>query len=385
MGWSWRIARIAGIDVYIHFTFLLLLAWVAVAHCMANGDLAEAVNGLAFILALFTIVVLHELGHALAAQHFGIQTRDITLLPIGGVARLERIPEDPRQELIVALAGPAVNAVLAAAIYVGLLLGRGLSPMADVVEVNGSFVEQLFWVNVALFLFNLLPAFPMDGGRVLRALLAMRFDYVRATQVAATVGQAMAIGFVFLGLLYNPFLIFIALFVWLGAAQEASMVQMKAALDGIPVARAMVTEFQTLRPTDPLSRAAEYLLAGFQEDFPVVDDGRLVGVLRRQDLATAFAQRGFDTRVGEVMQRDIISVDPGDMLHNALARLEECECHTLPVVRNGRLMGLVTADNLAEVLMIQEALPKAQHPRGRHAERDRTRRAKPVVKTHHTY
>ena len=287
MSWSWRIGRIAGINVYVHFTFLLLLAWVILEHYQAHGDLAEAMSGLVFTLALFGIVVLHELGHALAARRYGIRTRDITLLPIGGVARMERMPEDPRQELVVALAGPAVNVVLAAGIYLVLALGQGPSPVGGVLRVGGGFLDQLFWVNVSLALFNLLPAFPMDGGRVLRALLAMRLDYVRATQVAASVGQAMALLFAFLGLFYNPFLIFIAFFVWLAAAQEASLVQMRSALGGIPVMRAMITDFRTLRPDDPLARAVEYVQAGFQQDFPVVEDGRLVGVLRRNDLTAA--------------------------------------------------------------------------------------------------
>ena len=365
MSGSWRIGRIAGIDVYFHFTFLLLLGWVAISHYLAHGDLAEAMSGLAFILALFGIVVLHELGHALAARRYGIRTRDITLLPIGGVARLERMPEDPWQELVVALAGPAVNVVLAAGIYFALALGRGVESLDESVRVGGGLLDQLFWVNVSLVAFNVLPAFPMDGGRVLRALLAMRLDYVRATQVAASIGQGMAVLFAFLGLFFNPFLIFIGLFVWLGAAQEASMVQMRSALAGIPVRRAMITEFRTLRPDDTLDQAVEHIRSGFQQDFPVVEDGRLVGVLTRSDLTAALGRHGPGARVREIMRRDFVTVDPRDMLQTAFARLQDCDCHTLPVVRDGRLMGLVTADNLAEVLMIQEALREKRptHPR----------------------
>lgn len=356
MNWSWRIGRIAGIDVYIHFTFLLLLGWVALEHYQARHDAAEAIGGLVFVLALFTIVVLHELGHALAARRYGIPTRDITLLPIGGVARLERMPEDPKQELVVALAGPTVNVVLAAGIYLLLMLGRGAVPFGDVVRVGGGFLSQLFWVNVSLVLFNILPAFPMDGGRVLRALLAMRLDYMRATQVAASIGQGMALLFTFLGLFSNPFLIFIGLFVWLGAAEEASMVQMRAALNGIPVSRAMITDFRTLRPDDGLAKAVEHVMAGFQQDFPVVEDGRLVGVLMRSDLAAALSRYGPEARVKDVMHRDFVTTSPQDMLQTALARLRDCNCHTLPVVQDGRVVGLVTADNLAETLMVQEAL-----------------------------
>ena len=365
MGWSWRIGRIAGIEVHVHFTFLLLLAWVGIEHFLAHGDIGEAMSGLAFILALFGIVVLHELGHALAARRYGIPTRDITLLPIGGVARLEKMPEDPWQELVVALAGPAVNVVMATGIYFGLALGRGVGSLGDSAHVGGGFLDQLFWVNVSLVAFNVLPAFPMDGGRVLRALLATRLDYVRATQVAASVGQGMAVLFVFLGFFFNPFLIFIGLFVWLGAAQEASLVQMRSALAGIPVRRAMITEFRTLGPDEALDQAVEYLQSGFQQDFPVVEDGRLVGILTRSDLVAALGRHGPGARVREAMRRDFVTVDPRDMLQTTFARLQDCDCRTLPVVQDGRLVGLVTTDNLAEVLMIQEALREQRRTRTR--------------------
>jgi len=357
MGWSFRVGRIAGIDLHIHVTFLLLLGWISLAHLLEHGDVAEALGGLIFILALFTIVVLHELGHALAARGFGIPTRDITLLPIGGVARLERMPEEPRQELVVALAGPAVNVALAFIFYLVLaVFYGGLAPVDGVVRVGGGFLNQLFWVNVSLVAFNLLPAFPMDGGRVLRALLAMRLDYVRATQIAATVGQGFALLLGFLGLFANPFLVFIALFVWMGAAREASMVQLRSALDGIPVQRAMITDFQTLHPRDSLGQAVELLMAGFQQDFPVVDNGRLVGMLTRNALASAVRQHHSDTPVGEVMEREFVTAEPRTMLHCALARLRNGGPRSIPVVQDGQLLGLLTADNLAEVLMIQEAL-----------------------------
>jgi Zn-dependent protease/CBS domain-containing protein len=363
MGWSWRIGRIAGIDIYLHFTFLLLLAWVGLQHYLAHHDVGEAIKGLLFIAALFGIIVLHELGHALAARRFGIPTRDITLLPIGGVARLERMPEDPKQELVVALAGPAVNVVLALGIFIVLMLGPGLAPVSQIARVEGSILQQLFAVNVMLVVFNMLPAFPMDGGRVLRALLAMRLDYVRATQIAAAIGQAMALVFGFAGLFSNPFLLFIALFVWMGAAQEASMVQMRSALDGIPVQSAMITEFHTLRPDDPLGKAIDYIVAGFQQDFPVVEGDQPVGVLKMRDLPAAIGQYGRDVAVSSVMQRQFSTAHPCDMLNTALARLQESDIRVVPVVQNGRLVGLLTADNLAEVLMIQEALNRGRRTR----------------------
>jgi Zn-dependent protease/predicted transcriptional regulator len=359
MRWSWKIAEFAGIGVYVHATFTLLIGWVVLVHWTQGQSLAASIAGVAFILTLFACVVLHEFGHALTAKKFGIATKDITLLPIGGVARLERMPEEPRQELWVALAGPAVNVGIAAVLYLWLLLTGGWQPVNELSITSGPFVERLLVVNVFLVLFNMLPAFPMDGGRVLRALLATRMEYTRATQIAATLGQGMAFLFGFLGFFSNPFLLFIALFVWMGAEQEASMVQMRSALGGIPVTHAMQTHFRTLGPRDPLERAVELILSGSQQDLPVLEDGRVVGILTRADLLAALAQKPAAI-VGETMQRDFQTVDPGDMLETAFRRLQGCQCHTLAVVRRGELVGLVTADNVGEFIMIQGALQKSK-------------------------
>ena len=364
MKWSWKVGSVAGIDLYVHATFFLLIAWVGITYWLAGGS-AAALDGIAFILALFACVVLHELGHALTARRYGIPTRDITLLPIGGVSRLERIPDKPRQEVWVSLAGPAVNVVIAAALYVWLLLSHTLRPVSVLSMAGSTFLERLLLVNVSLAVFNLLPAFPMDGGRVLRALLALRMEYVRATQVAAHVGQAMALVFGLLGLFTNPFLIFIALFVWIGAAQEASMVQMRTALSGIPVSRAMLTDFRSVAPDDPAQRVLELILAGSQQDFPVVDGGkggRLAGVLLRSDVLKALA-RGADWRERDVMRREFEVVDAADMLDTALARLQACACHALPVTSRGALVGILTMDNVGEFLLIQSALGRPRQPR----------------------
>jgi Zn-dependent protease/CBS domain-containing protein len=361
MGWSWRIGRIAGINVFVHFTFLILLGWVGFTYYEVHQSVAEALMGVLFILLLFCIIVLHELGHALAARRYGIGTRDITLLPIGGVARLERMPEDPWQELVVALAGPAVNVVLAGLLFGILLLGQGLAPLHRAIDVGGPILAQLLVVNIFLALFNLLPAFPMDGGRVLRALLAMRMNYVKATQVAATIGQAMALLFGLGGLLIgNPFLVFVALFVWMGAAGEAAMVQMRSALAGIPVSQVMVTDIRTLSPSDPLGEAADYMLSGFQQDFPVVEDGRLVGVLSRSDIVSGLTKEGPGVPVGAVMEQDFQTAVPLEMLDRVLPRLQRGGGRALPVVQDGHLIGLVTMDNLGELLSAQEALRRAR-------------------------
>ena len=357
MRWSIANARVAGIKVYAHVTFIIFLAWIALAGYW-RGGLAAAFWSTVFMVLLFGIVVLHELGHALTARYFGIRTREIILLPIGGIARLERIPRKPIQEFWVALAGPAVNVVLAALLYGVILLRQVAVDWRADAFLQSPLLVQLFWVNVILALFNLLPAFPMDGGRILRSLLAMRLDYVRATQMAAAVGQGMAMLFGLWGLLANPFLIFIALFVWIGAAEEAAMAQMESALSGIPVELAMITEFHVLAPDDPLEKAAELVLAGFQHDFPVVEDGRVVGILTRADLLRGLTQHGQDAPVRTVMSHDFETADAHELLDQVLLRLQQCRCRSMPVLRDGELVGILTPENLSEYLMIREALAR---------------------------
>jgi Zn-dependent protease/CBS domain-containing protein len=355
MKWQWKLARIAGIDVYMHATFLLIIGWVAFTYWTEQGTLQAVLSGILFILLLFAFVVMHEYGHALTARKYGIKTRDITLYPIGGVARLERMPEKPIEELWVALAGPAVNVVIAAVLFGYLLLTRTFEPLTNLTVSSGSLVERLMIVNIWLVAFNLIPAFPMDGGRVLRALIGLRLEYVQATQVAAYVGQGFAFLFGFIGLFSNPFLVFIALFVWMGAAQEAHMVQIKHSLSGIPVARVMLTNYATLIPRDTLARVVGLILAGSQHDFPVLQDERVVGVLDRDTFMKALSERGGNTLVGEIMRRDITEIDSHDMVEAALQRMQENGSKTLPVTHNGQLVGLVTSENITEYLMIHSA------------------------------
>jgi Zn-dependent protease len=362
MKWEWKIGRFAGIDVYMHATFLLLIGWIALNHWLTDQSVTQVIAGVAFVLALFLCVVLHEYGHALTARRFGIRTRDITLYPIGGVARLERIPDEPRQELWVALAGPAVNIVLAFLLYLYVQVTGEWQPFEQLNMTSGSFAQRLLTTNLFLALFNMLPAFPMDGGRVLRALLALRLEYARATALAAALGQAIALALGFIGLFTNPFLLFIALFVWIGAGQEAGMVQMKTALNGIPVSRAMITDFRSLGATDSLSVAVQLILSGTQHDFPVVDGGQVVGVLTRSAIFSALARQGQNARVGDIMSKEFESADSFDMLDAALARLQSGDRGLMPVLHAGRLVGLLTLENVGEFLTIQSALRSAARP-----------------------
>jgi Zn-dependent protease/CBS domain-containing protein len=358
--WSWKLTKIAGIDVYVHVTFLILIGWLAVSHWLREQSIAATVAGVAFVLAIFSCVVLHELGHALAARRYGIKTRDITLLPIGGLARLERMPSEPMQEFWVALAGPAVNVFIMALLGLWLYATGDLAPVTALTATQGPFLQRLMIVNVFLVLFNMLPAFPMDGGRVLRAILATWLDYTRATNISAAIGQGMAFMFGFLGLFGNPMLLFIALFVWIGATQEASATQVKSALEGIPIERAMITDFRSLSPGDSLGRAVELILSGSQHDFPVEENGEVTGVLTHDDLLKALAQQGQSLLVSEVMQRNVPSVESSEMMEAGLMRLQDGRCHTLPVTRRGRLVGLMTADNMAEFVLVQSALKGAK-------------------------
>jgi len=359
MKWQWKLGNFAGIDVYIHATFLLLITWVGYSHWLENQNWGEVLSGVLFILALFACVILHEYGHALTARKYGIKTRDITIYPIGGVARLERMPEKPIEELWVALMGPAVNVVIAAGLFAYLFLTSNLVPIGELTIASGSFLERLMLVNVSLVLFNLIPAFPMDGGRVLRALLAMRMDYVRATQIAATIGQGMALLFGLVGLFGNASLLFIAFFIWIGASQETGMTQMKNAISGIPVGRAMLTDYKSLSPRDTLSRMSQLILAGSQHDFPVMDNDRIVGIVTRNDFLSALTQHGESIAISAVMKKELPEVDSYEMVEDALLRIQESGIPALPVTHAGQLVGMITAENISEYLMIHSALKRA--------------------------
>jgi Zn-dependent protease/CBS domain-containing protein len=359
MRWSFRIARVGGVDLYVHATFLILIAAFLFAFLWQGQTPLAALGGVLSLVLLFGCVVLHELGHAMVARRFGIRTRDITLLPIGGIARLERIPTEPRQELLVALAGPAVNLAIAGVVW-GLLTVLGRSPAG---LVHGGILDNLFWVNVSLCLFNLLPAFPMDGGRVLRALLATRLDYAHASEIAARIGQGMAFLFGLFGLFTNPMLLFIALFIYLGAEQEASLARVRSATQGLPVRFGMVTRYQTIAPDDTLGRVAQLLLAGCQHDFPVVEGDQLLGLLTRTDLLQHLARSGAETTARQALRPVKLQLEEEEMLDEALRRMQESGETSVPVFRHGRLVGLLTAENIGELLMVQAALRGGRPPR----------------------
>ncbi|NBB70777.1 MAG: CBS domain-containing protein [Alphaproteobacteria bacterium] len=355
MGWSITLGSVRGTVVRLHVTFLLFLLWIAGVF-YAQGGPAAAVAGVVFIALLFGCVVLHEFGHIFAARRYGVQTPDVVLLPIGGVARMERIPEEPAQEIVVALAGPAVNLVVAAVLLVAL--GGAPSAEAAFEEPETGLAARLLYANLFLAVFNLIPAFPMDGGRVLRAFLARWTGYARGTRIAAGIGQGLAFLFGLLGLAAgNPILLFVALFIYLAAAAESHAAQMRQVAQGVINADAMVTHFERLGRDGRVADAVECLIRTTQHEFPICDDdGRLEGVLTRDAMIQALKERGPDTPVVEVMDTDVPEVRDRGNLEDATRLLQEKNRPAVGVVdRAGRLVGLVTRETIGELMMIESA------------------------------
>jgi stage IV sporulation protein FB len=349
--WSIRIGQVLGIPIRIHLTFLLLLVWFGFA-ATSRGE--SAFRAVAYLLALFACVALHELGHATMALRFGVRTMDIVLYPIGGIARLETIPQG-WPELFIALAGPAVNVVLAA-VFAGLLLGlnQPLLPLAPIDLAGSNILQQLLAANVMLFVFNLIPAFPMDGGRVLRAALTLRMPPDRATRIAATIGQGIAVLGGLAGVLLGNFvLVFIAVFVFLGAGQEALFFEHRAAVVGHTARDAMITRFDVLAPNDSLEKAAQLLLATHQHDFPVVDAWqRVAGVLSRTALMQGLATVGPGGAVLQTMNREWRRIDPSASLEDVLRAFQTDPRSPLLLLEGDQLIGMITFENLAEFLEI---------------------------------
>ena len=354
MSWSFLIGRLFGTEIRIHATFFLLLLWIAIAAAQ-EGGVASAVENVVFILALFACVVAHEFGHILMARRYGIKTPDVTLLPIGGMARLEKIPERPWQEIAVSVAGPAVNVVIWLVITIILGAQATLGGLEDIADPTIGFLARLAAVNIFLVVFNLIPAFPMDGGRVFRAALALRVGRVRATRIAAGSGQIFAFLFGLFGLISgNPMLLLIAVFVFIAATSENSDVSMRAIAKTMKARDAMITRFETLAENDPLQTAADALIGTTQHEFPVRDQsGHIVGFLDRQAIFAAVTKDDAQGRVTDHMTKGIPSVDENAPLQTALDHL--FQSGTLAVAVNdetGAMQGYITRENIGELMVV---------------------------------
>lgn len=353
------LGHISGIRIIVHWTFFFLIAWIVFEEIKRGGDAESVLFNVAFILAVFLCVVLHELGHALMAKRFGIKTEKITLLPIGGMASLEKLPNSPKEELLVVIAGPLVNVAIAIILYF-------LIPIQDYVQLNfttafetlmtlnlQNFLFFLFIVNVGLVIFNSIPAFPMDGGRILRALLAMRIGRVKATQIASSIGLMIAVVFFLIGLIYNPLLIFIALFIFLAAFGENQMIQHLALLDGHTVEEAMLLNITTFKPQDSIDLVVNKIISGTETSFIVVVDHMVKGIL---DHKIILENSNKNVLVGNLMNTKFKTVKSTDHLKTIYQLIYEDKQGFFPVVDNGKLVGAIDSTNLNEYVLLQSKL-----------------------------
>jgi len=366
MSWSIKLLSIKGIDIKVHLSFALILIWAAYRWSVSlQGGISGALFGILVILLLFVCVTLHELAHSLTAMRFGVRVRDITLLPIGGLAQMEKIPEKPRQELLMSLAGPSTNLAIAALLFV-ICLPFGIRSAVSIGEFFrmmgtiswGGLLSYLVMTNLALGLFNMLPAFPMDGGRVLRALLAMRLDYTSATTWAVIIGQGLAWFLGLYGVVNGSWtLAIIAIFIYLGAGEEGRVVQVKGVLRGIRVHQAMSRQVKVLSPLEPLSHAVDLILQTFQVDFPVLQDNRLVGMLTETALVHGLKRYTPETAVSQAMLTEFPSAAPDEPLFDAQQRMSQARLSAMPVVAAGQMVGLLTAQDINEAFRVLSASP----------------------------
>ena len=365
MKWSYTVARVSGIDIKIHATFALILALGAFQWGFPKGldgesSFAGAVFGMGLMLLLFTCVVLHELGHSLVAQRFGLTVREIVLLPIGGVARLEKNPEKPLHELLIALAGPLVNVAIAVLLFFagGVALNFGLVEAQSLLTADGpptlaTLWGWLFLANVGLAVFNMIPAFPMDGGRVLRAALAMRLGFSRGTQIATVIGQVVAFAFGLFGVLSGNFLlVIVALFVFMGAGQERAEEQARTVLTTLRVGDAYNKHALVLSPGEHVSKVVDYILTSYQPDFAVVQGKTFLGVVTRDDVLKALATETNDLYVAGIMRREVLTVDARQGL-DEVRRLMGEKGERIAAVNDGEtFLGLVSVEDIGEALVV---------------------------------
>jgi len=343
MKYSLKIFSVFGIPVELHISFLLLMLAI---YLVALLDLLPGVNLTIAVLVtlLFAAVVIHELTHSYVAKSYGVEIERIVLLPIGGISAMKELPKDPSQELRIAIVGPLSNLVIAAVFYpIFLFFG------SSVPQSIHFLLYYFILLNLALGLFNLLPAFPMDGGRVLRAFLAERMNFIRATELAAFVGKQLAIIMAIVGIFINPFLILIAVFVYLGADQEYNMVMVNTLLEGINVRDIMTTEVETVRPSDTVDDVLRIMFQHKHMGYPVYQDGNLLGIVTFHDISKIHEDQR-EQKVEQFMTRDLVVTNPDEEVSLTLEKLNIHNVGRLPVVLNGQLVGIVSKTDVIKAL-----------------------------------
>ena len=357
MRWSLYIGQFRGIKVYIHWTFLILLSFIVVSSYKEGKETAEVAWVIGYVASVFACVTLHEFGHALTAQRYNIVTKDIVLLPIGGMARMKQLPDSASQELVVAVAGPIVNLVIAAVLF-GIMTSTATPiDLKSLTTINrDTMVQNLFLVNLFLAGFNLLPAFPMDGGRIFRALLSFKMGRARATAIAAHTGQLVAIAFFILGLFFNFWLVFIGVFIFLGAGAEASLEGVRDDLHDHMVKEIARSKFTLLHADDELSVALKCLLDSQEKEFVVTDHDKPVGILTRDEMLSGLSQYGPSVKIRSVMQKDVYLVEGTDSLEKVWQKMIQEKISIAAIMNGGVVASVLNLENISEYLLINKAL-----------------------------
>lgn len=364
MRWSLFVGRISGIKIFIHWTFLLLIFWIILSG-VRRGYSAEAIFwSIGFILAVFVCITLHELGHAITAKRFNFKTRDITLLPIGGVARMEGLPDKPMQEFLVALMGPVVNLFISLALFIVLRMAGSFPQSQEslYITTGKNFWFQLYSVNLFLALFNLIPAFPMDGGRILRAILSSRMQRAKATRIAARVGQFIAIAFILLGFLYNPFLSLIGVFVFIGAQAETTMEYARSVLNSFKVGDLLMHSYSSFHPAEPLSKAVSLMLDSQERSFIIKDDGQVRGILSKKEILNGLSQFGENVPIEQIMRTKVPVLHGDDSINEVMLNFPSGTETLMPVFEGEEMIGVINLENINEFIEIKAALKESQRP-----------------------
>ncbi len=353
MKWSFQIGKLFGIPIRVHVTFLLLLFFIGILGSREAGA-SGAIFGMVSIVFIFFCVILHEMGHSLVAVRYGIDVKDIVLLPIGGVSRMEDIPEDPKKEITISVVGPLVSFGLALFFFL-VAKGTGQSlGFATLSLFGGNLVANLFWINLILAMFNLIPAFPMDGGRVLRGILTISMDSLKATKIAVSVGQVFAILLFFFGIFFNWWMALIAIFIYLGAEAEEKMVALRATLGKSPVRLAMITDVHTISSDQTVGDVLEKTYHGFQQDFPVIEGREVVGILTKEAIFSALHKHEKTALVRDVMQKDFVSTTEDTSLSDIFKKMITEKLSVVPVMRGKELRGMINLEQIGKYHMIRQ-------------------------------
>jgi Zn-dependent protease/CBS domain-containing protein len=358
MKYSLKLGKPFGIKISIHWTFLLLIAWIVIIDVRQGLDMQQILLSIIFILTLFLCVTLHELGHALTAKRYGSEVHSITLLPIGGMANIKDMPEKPGQELVVSAAGLIVNVVIAGIIWMFLAIGGrpDLQQMNFQAITAENFFIMLMFVNLFVVVFNLIPAFPMDGGRLLRAALSFKMDRLKATKHAKNAGQVFAVAFIIAGMFINPFLVIIGFFVFLGARAEYEMIKFRQGLNDFKVNDALITDYTTLDRTDSLGKAADLLVHKNESGFIVVSNGDFEGMLTKEGIIDGLSKYGKEGKVEDSMNTALPSLDINRPLHEVFQEMQQNKYSVLPVLSKDKIKGILDRESINELMLVQNAM-----------------------------